>query len=363
MKNQVFKIKLLFFLMLMLVGFWQIIAQTPTDNSQLLDTFQQDQEKLCRNQTISEQRSYAFRTLTRSTIDDGAYGKKSWIKKIFPFLSSPQDKYGIDDIRTLKDKFVRPVPLGESKRSKEIRQNFEKKAIESQQASLPAFDWRQYGIDVGTVGTQGFCNTCWAFASIDAMQISRQLVAIRSQKNFEKGESPSVRQLVSCMVKKPEDFCENNWHGEVFTYLVDKGLPLGGSTKYKAREAKTWLCDSETFVKALTWDFVSSKPQNIASTEEIKKAIVLYGSVVSMFSFDNCYWLYGGGVFNEEYKKPGSHFVLIIGWDDKKGAWLIKNSYGSDWGENGFAWIKYGSNSIGQWSAFIVADPKEELVK
>lgn len=335
-------------------------AQAITPQS--LAVYQEKQEKLCQQQAISSNRTYTFRQLPRATQDDGAYGKKSWIRKVFPFLKSPTDKYGIDDIRTLKDKFGRPAPVGESKRSKELRLKIEQNLPETnRKVKLAKYDWRENEIDVGKVGDQGFaCNTCWAFATLDAMQISRQLLAKRENRTFEQELYPSARQLVSCMVKKPEDFCENNWHGEAFSFMVDKGLPLGGSGKYKAREAPTWDCDADEYVKALTWDFVSTTPQKIADTEEIKKAIILYGSVVSILSFDNCYWLYGGGVFNEERNKNGSHFVVIIGWDDEKGAWLIKNSYGEEWGEKGFGWIKYGSNNIGQWSAFVVADPKEE---
>jgi C1A family cysteine protease len=167
---------------------------------------------------------------------------------------------------------------------------------------------------------------------------------------------------VPCLTKKTAagDYCSKNWHGTAFSFMVDKGLPIGGLTKYKIRENSTWDCEPDDYVKALTWDFVSAKPQEIASTEEIKKAVILYGAVVSTISFDYCWTLYGGGTFNEEQFKNGSHFVLIIGWDDSKGAWLVKNSYGKEWGENGFGWIKYRSNNIGQWSAFVVADPQEE---
>lgn len=340
------------------VGF----SQAPAETSQPLGEYQQTQEKLCREQTISQNRTYSFRLLPRAGVDDGAYGKKSFFRKIFPFLKSPTDKYGIDDIRTLKTKFGRPAPVGETKRSKEIRLNLEQKVPDlEQRAKLPRFDQRENKIEVGKVGSQGYnCNTCWAFATIDAFQINRQLLAQRENREFVENNKPSARQMVSCMVKKNAEFCENNWHGEAFSFMVDKGLPLGGSSKYKERDVGTWECDADEYIKALTWDFVSTTPQKIASTEEIKRAIILYGSVVSMLSFDNCYWLYGGGVFNEERFRNGSHFVVIIGWDDEKQAWLIKNSYGEDWGEKGFGWIKYGSNNIGQWAAFIVADPKSE---
>jgi len=395
MRNLAFKFGIGVFLLAMSVGIERINSQTPADNPPPLDTYQETQEKLCREQPISEKRTYTFRVLPRATELDGAYGRKSWYRKLFPFLKTPLEKYGVDDIRTLRADWGRPVPLGESKRSKQIRLESEQKLIEAQQkgeqnwrqwlesnpnasdeerrrteirlrfqglaaARLPKFDWREYNLDVGAVGNQGFCNTCWAFAAVDAMQISRQLAAIRSQKNdFDKNLRPSVRQMVSCMVPQADGYCKITGFGAAFTFLVDKGLPLGGTTKYVGNKSG-YICDAETFVKALTWDYVSASPHKVASTEELKRAIIIYGPVISAINFDNCFRLYGGGVFNEQQNRDGGHLVLIIGWDNAKGAWLIKNSYGADWGEGGFGWIKYGSNNIGQWSAWVAADPKEE---
>jgi Papain family cysteine protease len=361
---------IIFFILALSFGVERTNAQSPTDNPKLLDTFQATQENLCRQQTISENRAYSFRVLPRTNANNGAYGKKSWIKKMFPFLSTPLEKYGVDDIRTIKSEYARPVPLGESKRSKQIRLSAEEIPDLQQKVTLKRFDWRENGIDVGesisqNLGATKFCNTCWAFATVDAMQISRRIFALRNGKTLDETLRPSVRQLVSCMVKKEEEFCDFNWHGEAFSFMVDKGLPLGGTRKYIG-DKSAHICDSETYVKALTWDFVSATPQKVAATDEIKRAIIVYGSVVSTISFDNCILLYGGGIFNEEQNKingrlrKGSHLVLIIGWDDKKQAWLVKNSYGKDWGENGFGWMKYGSNNIGLMAAFVVADPKEE---
>jgi C1A family cysteine protease len=313
---------------------------------------------------------------------------------LFSFLGSPKDKYASEDIRMLRLEYGRPAPVGETERSKQIRLNAEQNLNAAQQqgeqkwqewlkqnpnagveekrradiririqgleaARLQKFDWREYGLDVGEVGFQGFyCNTGWAFAAVDAMQISRRLTAIRSQNNaFDESLAPSVRQLVSC-ISPQADYCNINWHGEAFTFMVDKGLPLGGSSLYIGITGE-WGCDAKTFVKALTWDFVSSVPQKVAPIDEVKRALIAYGPVVSTIKFDDCLWLYGGGVFNEEQNTDGGHMVLIIGWNDAKQAWLIKNSYDTDWGENGFGWVKYGSNNIGQWSAWIMADPEE----
>lgn len=379
-------------------------SQTPAENPAPIVSYQQVQEKLCTSQTRAEERTYTFRTLPRAPVDDSAYGRKPWysaVKKIVPFWGSGLvEKYGVDDVRTMRADFGKEVPVGESERSRLIRQGAENKLKQPQEQAeqkwkdwqaqnpdagnedrrkaeirirlsgfdsvgLPRFDWREYGLDLGEVGSQGFaCNTCWAFASVDAMQISRRLTAIRSERNdWDTSKNPSARQLISQMVPQP-DYCKFNWHGDAFTFMVDRGLPLGGSTKY-VDEKYAWKRDATHFVRALTWDYVNPSPQNIAPTDEIKRAILLYGSVVSILKFDNCLWLYGEGVFNESQNSLGSHLVLIIGWDDAKGAWLIKNSYSTEWGEGGFGWIKYGSNNIGQFAAWVAADPAEEdkLVK
>ena len=46
---------------------------------------------------------------------------------------------------------------------------------------------------------------------------------------------------------------------------------------------------------------------------------------------------------------------MIVGWDDTLKAWHIQNSWGPEWGEQGFMWIAYDSNGIGQYATWIEA--------
>lgn len=346
-------------------------AQEPGESAPAIETYQQIQEAACIAQPISRSRTYAFRTLETPTGKTGWFGKKPWyasVIKILPFVSydSP-DKYSQDDIRLLQYSYGKPAPLNETANSKRIRLDFEAKLKTVQMkndadwAQLPQFDWRERGLDVGEVGFQGWeCNSCWAFATLDALQISRRLMAIRAGKNdFSETLRPSVRQLISCMIPKTADHCKENWHGDAFTFMVERGLPLGGSRKYD-QEKFGWTCNAEKFLKALTWDYITARAPEISSAADIKRAVVTYGAVVAVMKLDKCFALYGEGVFNEESKRGGNHLVLIIGWNDAKGAWLIKNSFGKDWGENGFGWMKYDANTIGRFSAVVVADPREE---
>lgn len=78
---------------------------------------------------------------------------------------------------------------------------------------------------------------------------------------------------------------------------------------------------------------------------------------------DPAFQAYTGGVFDEHTKSfPWiNHGVTIIGWDDSKHAWLIKNSWGTGWGETGggsergYMWIDYSTNNIGIATAWVDA--------
>ena len=365
----------------------------------VLKTSQHDQEKACREQKPDVKRTYIFRDTSRQhpfdqmgvrILPDGikpGYGtppRYARLRKLIPFWRAPVDKYGLS-IHSFKEYTAREVPVNESKKSKTFRLSFEKQldGETNRKAALPRFDWRdpEHRLVFSPVEFQGwYCNNCWAFATVEAMQISRQLVALRAKNTgleMTSILSPSPRQMGLCWAQKnkkePEESCQFNWHGEAFSFMVDKGMPLDGTADYDLFSTGLFkLCDAKTFVKALTWDYVSSAPQEVASTEEIKRALIVYGPVVTTLVSDSCLKLYGGGVFNEEQNwyvsggkktvRRGNHILLIVGWDDAKGAWLVKNSYGTEWGENGFGWIKYGSNNIGQFSAWILADPNEKMI-
>lgn len=360
-----------------------------------------EQAEVCLAQDKNLKRTYGFRQpYFHERPKLKAYGRKPWyagLRKWIPFWGEKSDeRYVPYDIEYLNDYFGRKPPVGESERSKQIRlesenrlkelpeeaerkwqewlnQNPNAKPDERRRAEirirvkgfdsnqLKKFDWRDYGLDVGEVGFQGFndCNTCWAFASVDAMEISRRLLEIRYSTNEVRYLIPSsARQLISHAVK-PEDYCGFYWHGEAFTFLVDKGLPLGGSIIY-TDDVRGSMPDATHFVRALTWDYVHKPADQVAPVDAIKRELLNHGSVVSLIKFDYCFRIYGSGVFNERQNDLGQHLVLIIGWDDEKGAWLIKNSYGPEWGEQGFGWVKYGSNNIGQFAAWVAADPAEE---
>lgn len=103
-------------------------------------------------------------------------------------------------------------------------------------------------------------------------------------------------------------------------------------------------CDTTPIVRKMAgW-----KEMEAPTPSEIKAAIYQYGAVISYIAVDENFQGYSGGIENDcSTSEPINHLVNIIGWDDVDGYWIIRNSWGSSWGENGYMRIQYGCDQIG----------------
>ena len=91
-----------------------------------------------------------------------------------------------------------------------------------------------------------------------------------------------------------------------------------------------------------------------STREQIQLRIKTYGSVVTyMRAGINSFYAYKSGVYNG-YASNGNyndvdHAVTIVGWDDSKKAWIIRNSWGTSWGIGGYAYVGYNACNIGKY--------------
>ena len=99
--------------------------------------------------------------------------------------------------------------------------------------------------------------------------------------------------------------------------------------------------------------------------DKVKQAILKNGSVFATYDhFDNYYNYQNGSYYNPNYDTYLNHAITIVGWDDnysasnfsykpsRNGAWLIKNSWGSGFGNDGYFWMSYDESSLGYVYSF-----------
>lgn len=220
--------------------------------------------------------------------------------------------------------------------------------VEAQQCSPTA---PAYSRPITAISNQGTnCNSCWAFATAEAFEDNYFL---RTSQPI----SISKQQILSCSAT-PNSDCSGGFLA--FDYLKTHGVTSESTYPYRPQQTTADACDTQ---KA-TGQFQASDTgladpgAPLPSTDKIKQAICQHGAVASLMvkTAEMDAYHVVGGVFNQ----PGAsnilnHAVIIVGWDDAKHAWRIKNSMGTTWGDQGYMWINYESNKIGSMATWVEA--------
>ncbi|MBI4928909.1 MAG: hypothetical protein HY835_14170 [Anaerolineae bacterium] len=208
-------------------------------------------------------------------------------------------------------------------------------------ASAAQFNWADKNA-VTPVKDQGPCGSCWAFGTHGAFEGSYAIL----NKNLI---NTSEQDTLDC---SGAGSCGGGWWA--FQYLIDTGSADESEYAYVAKKGGC-RADVKHPYKAVTWGYVNSTVA-IPSVAELKAALCEYGPLAIAVNVTPAFQAYTGGVFNE--KNPGNvnHAITLIGWDDAKKAWRIKNSWGTAWGESGYMWIAYDSNKVGYGAAWVQAE-------
>lgn len=230
-------------------------------------------------------------------------------------------------------------------------------------AARPAFDARADHI-ISPVQDQGRCGTCSVFAVVGLLETA---TAIARHEKI----AASEQDIINCY----PDSCKGDVRvSRLLHFLKTSGTAPRAQVPY-TKSAGTCSDKLLRCFHLRSYGYVDDSVE-VPDAHKIKLAVATYGAVISWMYATDLFEAYtGSDVFYEhvdpkrfeegDSKTGGGHEVLIVGWDDertyghgRKGAWLVKNSWGTDWGDRGFAWIAYGSNAIGTEARWATVSPE-----
>ena len=210
---------------------------------------------------------------------------------------------------------------------------------------------------VTDVKDQGECGACWAFATNAVLESSYRLLR---KENI----SASEQDLISCSPEGlfgPRD-CQGGWWA--FDVVKKPGIESSVRYPYVAHDAECASRPPAEFRITLT-DYVQpgQKVTSVPPDTALKTAMCKHGPLAVGFDATPTFTEFGwnnhssSSLFAESDSGEVNHGIALVGWD--KDGWLIKNSWGKTWGDQGFLRVKYGTNSIGWGAAWAEAWPKD----
>jgi len=214
-------------------------------------------------------------------------------------------------------------------------------------AALPVtVDWRTASLNpknivaVTGVKNQQQCGSCWAFSAVAAMEGAWAVAG-------NPLTSLSEQQLVDCSSAYGNQGCSGGLMSQAFEYVIANGgicseqaYPYSGTD---GNACQSTSCKSVAHISSYT-----NLPQNQESSmlQYAQKGPISVAIEADQPSFQ----FYSGGVFSDPSCGTNlDHGVTVVGYgvDTNQPYWIVKNSWGASWGENGYIRLARGINQCG----------------
>ncbi|MCQ6563983.1 C1 family peptidase [Paenibacillus mendelii] len=201
---------------------------------------------------------------------------------------------------------------------------------------------------VTPIKNQKRCGSCVAFATIATVESTLQI-----QQQYPSGIDLSEAHLFFCLGNALGGTCENGWWPkQALDRFKDEGVYGESVLKYDEALARNPHCTGydfspEYYFKITGYVDLTGQPALIKEWIDKKGPVI-----ASLIVYEDLYEYKTGVYKHVAGEKSGSHCVSIIGYNDSDGCWICKNSWGTDWGEEGFFRITYGECAIHSWANY-----------
>ncbi len=220
-----------------------------------------------------------------------------------------------------------------------------------------AFDWRNFqGVNWLTpIRYQGSCGSCWAFDAVGGIEAAINIQNHNPNLDYNLSEQYLVSDCSSAGT------CCGGWHGSALDFARNSGLPDEACMPYADTNCSCGAGCQSTRVcsnRCSDWSSRLVRIQNYGSVNNnpttIKQALITYGPLPAAMYISGSY-TDGNGILRCSNDSGLDHGVVIAGYNDAGGYWIIRNSWGTSWGDAGYGKVGYGECNIENYVYYVQA--------
>lgn len=213
----------------------------------------------------------------------------------------------------------------------------------------PEIDWRDYnGKDFTTpVKDQGSCGSCWAFGCLGTLEALINIAASSENPLLNLSE----QELLSCSPGS----CNGYGIYATCEYVHDYGASEEACFPYMADD--NIPCSERCIEAPFTNRKIGTFDWCFTSIDGLKE-YTQDGTIDVRLQVYEDFYSYAGGIYEHTWGDfEGWHHVMLLGWSDTDSCWICKNSWGENWGEDGYFRIAYTECEIENYAIWMTARP------
>lgn len=270
----------------------------------------------------------------------------------------------------------RTAALDATERSTDDRDSDSSDSSDDVGASVPSgiprhWDWRNVnGVNYDSpVRQQGSCGSCFAIATVSALEARTRIL---TKNKWKVRLSP--QHVLDCSKKNYAQGCDGGFPFLVSKWIHDNGgIPEESCHPYVANSQGSCRqkCQDSKVVASKNFGYIGGM-YGACSVAEMMKEIYNHGPTPIALEVGSDFMSYASGVFDRHLHKTlkrskkdhwqiTNHAVVAVGWGEDKDSglpyWIIKNSWGPTWGEDGYIRIRRGKDLMHMESMAVTLDP------